>query len=211
MKLFKRMAAVAMAAILSLGVLTACGGSTSTSATRLAKLVGEMKKTGRFYVEIGDSNTYHKIAQDENYEINLWKDGDENETSLTTRTGDYYWKENNGEWKKEWFGGTFSKLIPSEGFLAALKVVPNYEIEGKGTFYAEVLYTENYDLSNAEWDGASSTEEMAYCFDGNDVKYFVWKIKDGTTFVYNEKMGTEFPEEITAVRESFEDYLKQTT
>lgn len=198
MKLFKRMAAVAMAAMLSLSVLTACGGSgTGTSATRLKKLIEETKQSGEFYIEMRDIKAEYvqKEGINPKYTVVDIESADVSGWIVVENAADIAYKKVFSDFEpEEWsefgtWGSSTADTYFNESVASILSVDPNYKIEGMGTFYAEYL--------------RASGSKLVYCFESGELKYFVAEY-DKSKVVYEVKLGAEIPQELKLVIEDFE-------
>lgn len=199
MKMLKKVAAVLLAAAMSLVMLTACGGgSGSTTQYRLAKVFEGSEKTGKVYMEYGGKingqdaiivnatskeGTYSKVVpaaypdfsmeyvlnQSGFYEIGETEEG----AKVAVRQPD---------------DSTYSQLniaMPTQENLKGIKVAPEYKLNGK-TYYAEIL--------------ESKGQSYTYCFEGDYLVYVVFTINTGKgdqQFVGEVKQyGTKFDSSI---------------
>lgn len=190
MKMLKKAAAVLLAAAMSLVMLTACGGG-SGSTTKLAKILSESQKTG-LYMDVALGGKQIKSAFKDGKQV-ICKDG----------SGTWYMKADNTiyyqngiarGWTK---GGSvvanpvkhyvdqLSSVVPSQSSLSKIKVNPKYKAEGlEGTYYAEIVTSEG-------------GQEVAYCFQGDAVKYMVIEKADGQTNVVTvNKFSAELPDAV---------------
>lgn len=199
MKLFKRIAAAAMAAALSLTMLTACGGGASSTAnSKLGKSVQACARSGQTYMELecdgGDMGKMsYKIAIDKEKMLTV-ATVQGITLNILEKNSKYYvgmmgmWMEMDASDVEH--AQAPDEVIPKEALLASLRVDPEYEVEGK-KFYAEIISTNG--------------EELAYCFDGDSLKYIVQKVGNNET-VYSAKLESKFPETIQNMLTSFDNW-----
>lgn len=210
MKMLKKAAAVLLAAAMSLVMLTACGGgSGSTTQYKLAKVLAESQQTGKLYMDVTSLDTTIegkpmdiKLAQDNKAGkmiLGMGTEGKVYTMYMTTADGvgyeisgdeeETYWKKVSGEPMIAVAGAA----VPSQTNLSKLKVNTAYEYAGK-TYYAEIL--------------TSDSTEVAYCFEGDTLKYIV--VKQGS-YTYAERVNAisaKFPDKITDGEDySYEDAM----
>ena len=208
MKMLKKAAAVLLAAAMSLVMLTACGGgSGSTTQYKLAKVLAESQQTGKFYMDVTSLDTTIegkpmdiKLAQDNKAGkliLGVGLDGEVYDMYMATSDGTAY-RIYDGEedvyWQKvasEPMLAVASAAVPSQSNVSKLKVNTAYEYAGK-TYYAEIL--------------TSDSVEVAYCFEGDTLKYIVSK-QGGYTYAERvNAISAKFPDKISEdVDLSYED------
>lgn len=161
MKMFKRLAAVVLAAVMSMAVLTACGGGSGSSGNKMTNIMSGDK----FYIDYTDlddgSRTIEAASAKGIYIKNVDEDG----------TYQYWYKDGmcydvmrrDGEtvaWKYK-ADGMEMGVSSTGSLLQNVKVNPAYEIKKLGkTYYAEIVEIE---------EGI----QLAYCFEGNKLVYMV--------------------------------------
>lgn len=208
MKMLKKAAAVLLAAAMSLVMLTACGGgSGSTTQYKLAKALAESQQTGKFYMDVTSLDTTIngkpmdiKLAQDNKAGkliLGVGTEGEVYDMYMATSDGTAYRIYDSEEevyWQKvanEPMLAMASAAVPSQSYVSKLKVNTAYEYAGK-TYYAEIL--------------TSDSTEVAYCFEGDTLKYIV--VKQGG-YTYAERVNAisaKFPDKISEdVELSYED------
>lgn len=215
MKLFKRLVAVVMTAVLSLSVLTACGGSGSgsgagtASAGRLAKLTEAAKQSGEVYLELRttDGSVGHRIAINGKYNLTISGTGKTDDTIMLSMKGrNYYYKKDGSEWiegESDNYSTTPVIRLLGLGMTEILRVDPSYLLEGKGVFYAE-----SFPVEILEGTGIKASEEI-YCFDGDDLKYIVMGTDNGTV-VAEAKLEDKIPAEMTEVVADLENFIAKS-
>ena len=165
MKMLKKMAALLLAGVMALALLTACGEDSAPS-YRLQKIVEANQKSGKIYADmtlvtdgefspnyvyaINGQNMYAKIQYAANGSMEVVvKDG----KGYRKDAGQWVESANMGESLKQ--GST--AITPVAGNIV---VAPEYKIEATGeTMYAETI--------------VSNGQEIAYCFNGDKLAYIV--------------------------------------
>lgn len=183
MKMLKKMAALLLAGVMAMALLTACGGD-DTPSYRLQKIVEATQKSGKTYVDVeaNGNNIVFATSGKDSY-VALPYDG---KTEIVAKeSGTYILYPNNSYVKAEGYSdvvGSVDVVVPSQSKLNGIAVVPQYEIKNVGTFYAEVITSE----------GA----KIAYCFDGDKVVYVVVEKSNESLVIKVNKWTNEIPEEI---------------
>lgn len=169
MRLSKRIAAVALAAVMAVSMLTACGGGGGGTATqyKLAKVFANSAQTGKVYMELhtqgmtiveatSKNGAYMSVSPDKStfkMEFALNKSGfyelgeDQNGKLIAVAldsSNDY---------------AQLNIAMPTQDNLKGIKVAPEYKVKGV-SYYAEIL----------EQGGVS----YAYCFEGDNLKCLVF-------------------------------------
>lgn len=185
MKMLKKMAALLLAGVMAMALLTACGDDTPSY--RLQKIVEASQKSGKTYVDVNvdsgnaifatsgkESYLGLPVGSNQMYEMVIKEDG----TCVLNSTAKTYFKTKTDSSAT----GMVDTVVPNQSKLSGIAVVPQYEIKNVGTFYAEVITSE----------GA----KIAYCFDGDKVVYIVIEASTETTVIKVNKWTNEIPEEI---------------
>ena len=166
MKMLKKMAALLLAGVMAMALLTACGEDSAPS-YRLQKIVEANQKSGKIYAEmtmvtgeefspnyvyaINGQNMYAKIQFTAN-----------NSMEVVVKDGKGYYKNQAGQWVESPSMGESLKqgstaITPVAGNIV---VAPEYKIEATGeTMYAETI--------------VSNGQEITYCFNGDKLAYIV--------------------------------------
>lgn len=183
MKMFRKFAALAIAVVLSLGVLSGCC-CTAASSYRLQKYLEASEKSGQIYMEADMGKSYlTKMAIDG--ELAAWQFPS---SFLIKKENNYYSKQSSG-WDQTYLGNEamknqtegFLKLVPTVEMLSSLRVETEYAVKDRGSFYAEIYKTED--------------ETIAYCFRDEELKLIV-HTKGDTTNAYPVTMSATIPTEI---------------
>lgn len=186
MKMLKKMAALLLAGVMALALLTACGEDSAPS-YRLQKIVEANQKTGKVYSEVVVYDTGATPAT-----VKFAVDGEK----MFVNTGTAYdivIKDNacyilsQGQYRKmEAPADVVSAgkvTVPSADIVKSIKVIPEYKIEATGeTMYAESVVV----------DG----QQVVYCFNGDKLAYIVETVSGKTTTLKVNKWINEIPEEI---------------
>lgn len=186
MKMLKKMAALLLAGVMAMALLTACGED-STPSYRLQKIVEANQKTGKVYSEVVVYDTGATPAT-----VKFAVDGEK----MFVNTGTAYdivIKDNacyilsQGQYRKmEAPADVVSAgkvTVPSADIVKSIKVIPEYKIEATGeTMYAESVVV----------DG----QQVVYCFNGDKLAYIVETVSGKTTTLKVNKWINEIPEEI---------------
>lgn len=207
MKMLKKAAAVLLAAAMSLVMLTACGGGSSSTQYKLAKVLAESQQTGKLYMDVTSLDTTIngkqmdiKLAQDNKAGkliLGVGTDGKVYDMYMSTADGAEYRISGDEEetyWEKisnEPMLTVADAAVPSQSEISKLKVNTAYEYAGK-TYYAEIL--------------TSDSAEVAYCFEGDTLKYIVLK-QGGYTYAERvNAISAKFPNQISeGVETSYEE------
>lgn len=185
MKMFRKFAALAVAAVLSLGVLSGCC-CTAASSYRLQKYLEASETSGQIYMEADTGKSYlTKMAIDG--ELTAWQFPS---NFLIKKEGFYYSKQRSG-WGRCYLAtpGMLNitegvlELVPKAEMLSSLRVETEYSVKDQGSFYAEIYETES--------------ETLAYCFKDEELKLIVHK-KGDTTTAYPVTMSATIPDDILA-------------
>lgn len=165
MKMLKKMAALLLAGVMALALLTACGEDSAPS-YRLQKIVEANQKASKIYADmtlvtdgefspnyvyaINGQNMYAKIQYAANGSMEVVvKDG----KGYRKDAGQWVESPNMGESLKQ----NSTAITPVAGNIV---VAPEYKIEATGeTMYAETI--------------VSNGQEIAYCFNGDKLAYIV--------------------------------------
>lgn len=195
MKMFRKFAALALAAVLSLGVLSGCGGASAPSGSRLQKYINASEKSGEIYVEFENENDV-KFPVALKDDIVAWYS---NGPILIKRDNRYFMKQD-GEWKQSDISPTFKelvegflKLVPKKEMLSSLRVDASYSVKDHGSFYAEIY--------------EKADETIAYCFQGEELKMIVYT-KGTTKNVYSATMSDEIVDYIKDGMKEFRNSIK---
>lgn len=186
MKMLKKMAALLLAGVMAMALLTACGEDSAPS-YRLQKIVEANQKTGKVYSEVVVYDTGATPAT-----VKFAVDGEK----MFVNTGTAYdivIKDNacyilsQGQYRKmEAPADVVSAgkvTVPSADIVKSIKVIPEYKIEATGeTMYAESVVV----------DG----QQVVYCFNGDKLAYIVETVSGKTTTLKVNKWINEIPEEI---------------
>ena len=186
MKMLKKMAALLLAGVMALALLTACGDD-STPSYRLQKIVEANQKTGKVYSEVVIYETGATPAT-----VKFAVDGEK----MFVNTGTAYdivirdnacYILNQGQYRKMEVPADVVSAgkvtVPSADIVKSIKVIPEYKIEATGeTMYAESVVV----------DG----QQVVYCFNGDKLAYIVETVSGKTTTLKVNKWINEIPEEI---------------
>ena len=186
MKMLKKMAALLLAGVMAMALLTACGEDSKPS-YRLQKVVEANQKTGKVYAEV---TVYGMNAEPQNmafavdgknmminvgapYDI-LVKDG-----KAYVLSQGYY-----SEVKvTEDVVSAGNATVPSTEAIKNIDVIPEYKVEATG----ETLYAESITV-----DG----QRAIYCFNGDKLAYIVEQVSGKTATLKVNKWTNEFSEEV---------------
>lgn len=171
MRLSKRIAAVALAAVMAVSMLTACGGggggSSAATQYKLAKVFANSAQTGKVYMELhtqgmtiveatSKNGAYMSVSPDNStfkMEFALNKSGfygfEEDRTGKVVAV----------ELDSDDDYAQLNIAMPTQDNLKGIKVAPEYKVNGV-SYYAEIL----------EQGGVS----YAYCFEGDNLKCLVF-------------------------------------
>ena len=166
MKMLKKMAALLLAGVMAMALLTACGEDSAPS-YRLQKIVEANQKSGKIYAEmtlvtdkgvspnyvyaINGQNMYAKIQYTANRSM-----------EVVVKDGKGYYKNEAGQWVEapnmgENLKQNSTAITPVAGNIV---VAPEYKVEATGeTMYAETI--------------VSNGQEITYCFNGDKLAYIV--------------------------------------
>lgn len=165
MKMLKKMAALLLAGVMAMALLTACGGD-DTPSYRLQKIVEASQKTGKTYADmtlvtdegvkpnyvyaINGQNMYAKIQYAEN-----------NSLEVVVKDGKGYVKYDDQWVESSNMGDSLKQNSTAVTPIAGnIKVTPEYKVEATGeTLYAETI--------------VSNGQEITYCFNGDKLAYIV--------------------------------------
>lgn len=186
MKMLKKMAALLLAGVMAMALLTACGEDSAPS-YRLQKIVEANQKTGKVYSEVVVYETGATPAT-----VKFAVDGEK----MFVNTGTAYdivIKDNacyilsQGQYRKMEVPADVVSAgkvtVPSADIVKSIKVIPEYKIEATGeTMYAESVVV----------DG----QQVVYCFNGDKLAYIVETVSGKTTTLKVNKWINEIPEEI---------------
>ena len=164
MKMLKKMAALLLAGVMAMALLTACGEDSAPS-YRLQKIVEANQKSGKIYADMtlvdkeSSANYVYAInGQDMYAKIQFTAD---RSMEVVVKDGKGYMKAAN-QWVEAPNMGESLKqgstaITPVAGNIV---VAPEYKIEATGeTMYAETI--------------VSNGQEIAYCFNGDKLAYIV--------------------------------------
>lgn len=186
MKMLKKMAALLLAGVMAMALLTACGDDSAPS-YRLQKVVEANQKSGKVYSEVVVYETGATPAT-----VKFAVDGEK----MFVNTGTAYdivIKDNacyilsQGQYRKMEVPADVVSAgkvtVPSADIVKSIKVIPEYKIEATGeTMYAESVVV----------DG----QQVVYCFNGDKLAYIVETVSGKTTTLKVNKWINEIPEEI---------------
>lgn len=186
MKMLKKMAALLLAGVMAMALLTACGEDSAPS-YRLQKIVEANQKSGKVYSEVV---VYGMEATPATMKFAV--DGEK----MFVNTGaayDIVIKDNacyilsQGYYSKRTVPTDImsagNATVPSAEIVKSIKVIPEYKIEATGeTMYAESVVV----------DG----QQVVYCFNGDKLAYIVETVSGKTTTLKVNKWINEIPEEI---------------
>lgn len=186
MKMLKKMAALLLAGVMAMALLTACGDDSAPS-YRLQKIVEANQKTGKVYSEVVIYETGATPAT-----VKFAVDGEK----MFVNTGTAYdivirdnacYILNQGQYRKMEVPADVVSAgkvtVPSADIVKSIKVIPEYKIEATGeTMYAESVVV----------DG----QQVVYCFNGDKLAYIVETVSGKTTTLKVNKWINEIPEEI---------------
>ena len=204
MKMLKKAAAVVLAAAMSLVMLTGCGGGSSGTQYKLAKVLGASEKTGKMFMDVTVENVNGysvdaKTATDSKSGKTIMAIGEKGEIYdmyMSTKDCAVYEIDSNDDseseeidvsklyWKKVSANATFaaaSSAVPSSEIISKLKVNPEYKY-GNETYYAEIL--------------SDQSMEIAYCFSGDTLVYVVVKANGMTIGEKVNSISATFPEKV---------------
>ena len=164
MKMLKKMAALLLAGVMAMALLTACGDDSAPS-YRLQKIVEANQKSGKIYADM-TLVTGEEFSQNYVYAINgqnmyakiQFANGS---MEVVVKDGKGYMKEA-GQWVEapnmgENLKKNSTAITPVAGNIV---VAPEYKVEATGeTMYAETI--------------VSNGQEIAYCFNGDKLAYIV--------------------------------------
>lgn len=207
MKVFKKIASVAMAAVLALGMLTACG-STTEPELKLAALVSASKTSGKSYLELSleecsadlsaSFRVTGKIALNGTTFLHI--DGTnyigEVSGTLFEKEYDTSWNKSDGVWLQEYRTrvDNMKSLIPTEAMLTQVTVNPKYQFQNNVTCYAEVVSIQN--------------KEIAYGFEGSELKYIKVTYANGYDVVYTATFQPTYLSDVEQAMNEVESYYQ---
>ena len=186
MKMLKKMAALLLAGVMALALLTACGEDSAPS-YRLQKIVEANQKTGKVYSEVVVYGMEATPAT-----VKFAVDGEK----MFVNTGTAYdivvkddacYILSQGYYSKRTVPTDIvsagNSTVPSAEIVKSIKVIPEYKIEATGeTMYAESVMV----------DG----QQVVYCFNGDKLAYIVETVSGKTATLKVNKWTNEIPEEI---------------
>lgn len=208
MRLSKRIAAVALAAVMAVSMLTACGGGGGGSTTqyKMAKVLAESQKTGKVYSDITttiDGGLFNKNWVGKSIQVNaktaadskagktctlLEVQGDKTMVMVTNDGSTYEISTdkvtNEPYWSKIGSNamlGAATSAVPSNSDISKLQIRPDYEYNGT-SYYAEVITA----------DGT----EIAYCFDGDNLVYIVMNVSGVQIAEKVNEISGHFPAQV---------------
>lgn len=186
MKMLKKMAALLLAGVMALALLTACGDDSAPS-YRLQKVVEANQKSGKVYSEVvvygveATPATMKFAVDGEKMFVNMGTAYDmvvKDEACYILNQG-YYKKMA----KPTDLVSAGNATVPSADIVKSIKVIPEYKIEATGeTMYAESVMV----------DG----QQVVYCFNGDKLAYIVETVSGKTVTLKVNKWINEIPEEI---------------
>lgn len=208
MRLSKRIAAVALAAVMAVSMLTACGGGGGGSTTqyKMAKVLAESQKTGKVYSDITttiDGGLFNKNWVGKSIQVNaktaadskagktctlLEVQGDKTMVMVTNDGSTYEISTdkvtNEPYWSKIGSNamlGAAASAVPSNSDISKLQIRPDYEYNGT-SYYAEVITA----------DGT----EIAYCFDGDNLVYIIMNVSGVQIAEKVNEISGHFPAQV---------------
>ena len=187
MKMLKKMAALLLAGVMAMALLTACGEDSAPS-YRLQKIVEANQKSGKVYADmtlvdkessanyvyaINGQNMYAKIQFTANNSMEVVvKDG----KGYRKDAGQWVESPNMGESLKQ----NSTAITPVAGNIV---VAPEYKVEATGeTMYAETI--------------VSNGQEIAYCFNGDKLAYIVTTVEGQTITLKVNKWENSYDQAI---------------
>lgn len=206
MKKSKKFVAALLAAVLALGMLTACG---SNAGTGLEALVKASKASGKSYLELeriaydGEEGATQLGGGKTAYDgTTFWSKSDtctaEQDGTIFLKWGEE-WSECEGEniWLAQWRVETLRSFLPTEEMLEQIKVKLEYQVMENVTCYAEIVENED--------------QRVTYCFEDGTLKYLVYEeITPYSTrrTVYNATFAAKFPTEAIEGIQEFQKFYK---
>ena len=208
MRLSNRIAATALAAVMAVSMLTACGGGGGGSTTqyKMAKVLAESQKTGKVYSDITttiDGGLFNKNWVGKSIQVNaktaadskagktctlLEVQGDKTMVMVTNDGSTYEISTdkvtNEPYWSKIGSNamlGAATSAVPSNSDISKLQIRPDYEYNGT-SYYAEVITA----------DGT----EIAYCFDGDNLVYIVMNVSGVQIAEKVNEISGHFPAQV---------------
>lgn len=208
MRLAKKVMAVALAAAMTVSMLTACGGGGGGSTTqyKMAKVLAESQKTGKVYSDITttiDGGLFNKNWVGKSIQVNaktaadskagktctlLEVQGDKTMVMVTNDGSTYEISTdkvtNEPYWSKIGSNamlGAATSAVPSNSDISKLQIRPDYEYNGT-SYYAEVITA----------DGT----EIAYCFDGDNLVYIVMNVSGVQIAEKVNEISGHFPAQV---------------
>ena len=166
MKMLKKMAALLLAGVMAMALLTACGDDSAPS-YRLQKIVEANQKSGKIYADMtlvtdkGVSPNYVYAINGQNMYAKIQYTAN-NSMEVVVKDGKGYYKNETGQWVEapnmgESLKQNSTAITPVAGNIV---VAPEYKVEATGeTMYAETI--------------VSNGQEIAYCFNGDKLAYIV--------------------------------------
>ena len=208
MRLSKRIAAVALAAVMAVSMLTACGGGGGSSTTqyKMAKVLAESQKTGKVYSDITttiDGGLFNKNWVGKSIQVNaktaadskagktctLLEVKDDKTMFMVTNDGATYEISTDEVTDEPYWSkigsnamlGAAASAVPSNSDISKLQIRPDYEYNGT-SYYAEVITA----------DGT----EIAYCFDGDNLVYIVMNVSGVQIAEKVNEVSGHFPAQV---------------
>ena len=208
MRLSKRIAAVALAAVMAVSMLTACGGGGGGSTTqyKMAKVLAESQKTGKVYSDITttiDGGLFNKNWVGKSIQVNaktaadskagktctLLEVKDDKTMFMVTNDGATYEISTDEVTDEPYWSkiesnamlGAAASAVPSNSDISKLQIRPDYEYNGT-SYYAEVITA----------DGT----EIAYCFDGDNLVYIVMNVSGVQIAEKVNEISGHFPAQV---------------
>lgn len=187
MKMLKKMAALLLAGVMAMALLTACGEDSKPS-YRLQKIVEANQKTGKVYSEV---TVYGMAAEPQNMAFAV--DG-QNMFVNTGAAYDLLVKDGKAYVLSQGYysempsvptdvAGAGNATVPSAEIIKNIDVIPEYKVEATG----ETLYAESVTV-----DG----QRVVYCFNGDKLAYIVEQVSGKTATLKVNKWTNEFSEEV---------------
>ena len=171
MRLSKRIAAVALAAVMAVSMLTACGGggggSSAATQYKLAKVFANSAQTGKVYMELHTQGmTIVEATSKNGAYMSVSPDNSTFKMEFALNKSGFYGFEEDltgkvvaVELDSDDDYAQLNIAMPTQDNLKGIKVAPEYKVKGV-SYYAEIL----------EQGGVS----YAYCFEGDNLKCLVF-------------------------------------